>query len=105
MLIKAQRRAPVKTADNGGLLGDRAVSPMSEIPGFASPPRGGVAFCWTDATDPRHPLYRQLRAASSPPSRVHACQDARPMRILFIAPYAAPGGSENVLINVLERLD
>ena len=27
------------------------------------------------------------------------------MRILFIAPYGGFGGSENVLINVLERLD
>jgi glycosyltransferase involved in cell wall biosynthesis len=27
------------------------------------------------------------------------------MRVLFIAPYGAQGGSENVLVNVLERLD
>ena len=27
------------------------------------------------------------------------------MRILFVAPYGGLGGSENVLVNVLERLD
>jgi hypothetical protein len=27
------------------------------------------------------------------------------MRILFVAPYGGFGGSENVLVNVLERLD
>src|SRR3954466_10967866 len=27
------------------------------------------------------------------------------MRVLFIAPYGGLGGSENVLVNVLERLD
>src|SRR3954453_4535823 len=27
------------------------------------------------------------------------------MRVLFVAPYGAKGGSENVLVNVLERLD
>ena len=27
------------------------------------------------------------------------------MRVLFIAPYGGLGGSENVLVNLLERLD